>query len=238
MKQRGDTIVEVIFAITIFSLVAVGGLALMNSGTAISQRSLEIGLVRDQIDAQADALRYAHNAYMANYVSGDRSANTTKVWNNIAAAHGVSMAKNLEEIVSGQKCVLPDNSNASGTTIDGVVSDGQPFALNIKKLDDPDLANHPIIQFDSTGPGASGDVPISSTTGLSLNYSSTTYAQVRYDETTPVAQGIWIQAVRSPHSTSGVSGYYDFQIDACWITPGQSTPMTLGTIVRLYDPAA
>ncbi len=238
MKQRGDTIVEVIFAITIFSLVAVGGLALMNSGTAISQRALEIGLVRDQIEAQADALRYAHNAYIANYVAGDGSATTAKVWNNIAAAHGVSVAKNLDDIVSGQRCVLPDNSNATGTTIDGAVSGGEPFALNIKKLDDPDLANHPIITFNAVTSGSSsGDVPISSTTGLSLDYSSTTYAQVRYDETTPVAQGIWIQAIRKP-GAGGVSGYYDFQIDACWITPGQSTPMTLGTIVRLYDPAA
>lgn len=237
MRQRGDTIVEVIFAITIFSLVAVGGLALMNSGTAISQRSLEIGLVRDQIDAQADALRYAHNAYMRNYDADDGSINTTKVWNNIAAAHGVSAAENLDDITSGQKCILPDNSHATGSTIDGVISDGEPFALNIKKLDDPDLANHPIIQFGSAIPGSGGDVPISNTTGLSLDYSSTTYAQVRYDEAIPVAQGIWIQAVRSP-GTGGVPGYYDFQIDACWISPGQSRPVTLGTIVRLYDPEA
>lgn len=228
MNQYGDTIVEVIFAITIFSLVAVGGLALMNSGSATSQRSLEIGLVRDQIEAQADALRYAHNAYITNYVPDDGSIPTTKVWNNIAAVHGVSVAENMDSITNGQKCILPNTSRRVGTTIDGTFSNGEPFALNIKELDNPN-PNKIIIRFD---PASSADVPISDTTGLSGDYSSVTYAQVRYDNVTKaVAQGIWIQAVRS-------SGYYDFQIDACWKTPGQSRPVTLGTVVRLYDPAA
>jgi type II secretory pathway component PulJ len=65
--QRGDTIIEVVFAVTVFSMVAVGGLALMNQGAAMAQRSLEIGMVRDQMDAQADALRYMHSAYIANF---------------------------------------------------------------------------------------------------------------------------------------------------------------------------
>ena len=78
--QRGDTIIEVLFAITVFSLVAVGGLSIMNQGTAMAQRSLETTLVRQQIDAQADLIRFAHAVYVNN-PEGDTAAAQT--WRDI-----------------------------------------------------------------------------------------------------------------------------------------------------------
>lgn len=68
--SRGDTIIEVLIAITVFSLVVVTALSIMNQGTATSQRSLEISHVRQQIDAQADTLRFLHDSYVAAYYSG------------------------------------------------------------------------------------------------------------------------------------------------------------------------
>lgn len=59
--NRGDTLVEVLLGVTIFSLVAVIALETMNRGMAIAQYSLETTLVRQQIDAQAEMLRYAHD---------------------------------------------------------------------------------------------------------------------------------------------------------------------------------
>ncbi|MFZ1317638.1 MAG: type II secretion system protein [Candidatus Saccharimonas aalborgensis] len=56
--QRGDTIIEVMFSFVVFSLVIVGAFTLMNQGIASAQRSLEITLVREQIDAQIDMARY------------------------------------------------------------------------------------------------------------------------------------------------------------------------------------
>lgn len=56
----GDTIVEVVFAVAIFSMVAVGAMMIMNKGLAVAQQSLEVTLVRQQIDAQAEQLRYIH----------------------------------------------------------------------------------------------------------------------------------------------------------------------------------
>lgn len=70
ISQRGDTIVEVLFAVTVFAMVAVGSMAIMNQGIASAQRSLEITLVRQQIDAQADAIRFIHKAYIAAYQKG------------------------------------------------------------------------------------------------------------------------------------------------------------------------
>lgn len=51
--QRGDTLIEVLFAFSILSLVIVGAMTIMNQGTLASQRSLETTLVREEIDSQA-----------------------------------------------------------------------------------------------------------------------------------------------------------------------------------------
>ncbi len=59
--QRGDTMVELVLAFAIFSLAAISTMAILNQGVAISQRSLEKTLVRQQIDAQGEMLRYIRN---------------------------------------------------------------------------------------------------------------------------------------------------------------------------------
>ncbi len=54
----GDTIVELMLAFTIFSVAAVAALSVMNQGIALSQHSLEVTLVRQQMDGQAETIRY------------------------------------------------------------------------------------------------------------------------------------------------------------------------------------
>jgi len=68
--EKGDTLIEVLFAVTVFSLVIVGSLSLMNQGLAASQRALEITQVREQIDGQAETLRFMHDSYVAVYEPG------------------------------------------------------------------------------------------------------------------------------------------------------------------------
>lgn len=79
-RQQGDTIIEVMFAIAVFAMVAVGCLSIMNQGTATAQRSLEITLVRQQIDAQAETLRYIHQAYVASYGKNATYTGTAAQW--------------------------------------------------------------------------------------------------------------------------------------------------------------
>ncbi len=199
IHERGDTIIEVLFAVTVFSMIAIGGLSLMNKGTAMAQRALEIGLVREQMDAQADALRYLNHAYIADY---GKRGEATDMWNKVVVSHAVDEAEEFSSIAEGTKCILPTPA-------------GKPFALDVTKLDgSPLLAPVPDV---------------------------VTYAKVRYDSSTPRAEGIWIQAVRSKTKIGSSDGherpgFYDFHIRACWQTPGQSRPVTLGTIVRLYEP--
>lgn len=68
--EIGDTLIEVMFAVAVFAMVAVGCISIMNQGVATAQRSLEVTLVRQQIDAQAETLRYIHDAYVAQYQAG------------------------------------------------------------------------------------------------------------------------------------------------------------------------
>lgn len=62
-RQRGDTIIEVLLAVTIFSMVAVGSIAIMGRSANAAQQAIEVTLVRQQIDSQVEALRAAHQAY-------------------------------------------------------------------------------------------------------------------------------------------------------------------------------
>lgn len=57
-RARGDTIIELMLAFSIFSLAAVGTIVIMNKGVAVSQQSLEASLVRVEMDGQAEAIRY------------------------------------------------------------------------------------------------------------------------------------------------------------------------------------
>lgn len=68
--SRGDTLVEVMFSFAVFSLVVVSSLVLMNRGVAMAQHSLEITLVRQQIDGQIALVQH------------ERQLNTA-VWNAI-----------------------------------------------------------------------------------------------------------------------------------------------------------
>lgn len=119
-RERGDTIIEVLFAVTVFSLIAIGSMSIMNQGMAMAQRSLEIGLVRQQIDEQVDALKFLNEAYVADY---GKQGEATARWNTIIRDRAVGTAQNFDAMVAGGSCQLP-------------VSDRDKiFALNINKLE-------------------------------------------------------------------------------------------------------
>lgn len=72
-SESGDTLIEVLFAMMIFSLVLVTALTLMNQGISASQRALAITAARQQMDGQAEALRFLHASYVQAYKSGTTS---------------------------------------------------------------------------------------------------------------------------------------------------------------------
>ena len=82
-KKHGDTIIEVTLSITIFSLLAVLSLNLMNNGISNAQRTLEITMARNEIDAQAEALRYIHSSYVAERQLSRDQSQFRKLWDEL-----------------------------------------------------------------------------------------------------------------------------------------------------------
>ncbi len=90
---RGDTIIEVLFAVTIFSALAISGLSVMNRSVGTAQRTLEVSLVRQEINNQAEVLRFVHDAY----ISGSDTVQA-QVWNNIADSSNIILANQLTSL--------------------------------------------------------------------------------------------------------------------------------------------
>ncbi len=200
--DRGDTIIEVLFAITVFAMVAVGSLTIMNQGTSAAQRALEISLVRQQIDAQAEAIRYIHQAYVTTYQpEGTSPTGTAAEWIKMTVDRGATIASLFGE--------------ASGGVCPASVPGESPFVLNARTA----TVSPTVPQM--TAP-AGGSLP--------------PFAQIIYNNDSSINQayGIWVEAV--PSTNADGPGFVDFHIRACWESPGNSAPMTLGTIVRLYEP--
>lgn len=204
-NERGDTIIEVLFAVTVFSLVAVGTLTIMNQGTGIAQRALEVTLVRQQIDAQAEAIRYIHQAYVTSFQVGSPAPTGT-------AAEWVKMTSKTTGKGANQ---ASEFGQVAGTSCPATVPGERPFILNARKA--TVVGTAPLM----VAPAGTSSPP---------------FAQVQYNPDSSVARayGIWIEAI--PSTTANATGFVDFHIRACWESLGSSAPVTLGTIVRLYEP--
>lgn len=205
--QRGDTLIEVLFAVTVFSLVAVGGLGIMSQGTTTAQRALEITLVRQEIDAQAETLRFMHDSYVAAYQSDTGYPTNTPAgqWKLMLDSIIGTGAANASEFGVGSVCPNPP---------------GGSFILNSRA-----------VSFVAPGEGRLQPAQI---------FAKAQYSMLNGQTVLTASEGIWIEAVRSPvdttDATQAKAGFIDFHIRACWDSPGQSVPVMLGTIVRLYEP--
>lgn len=200
--ERGDTIIEVVFAIVIFSFVAISSIAIMNQGIATGERALEVTLVRQQINAQAEALRFIHEARVVTPGSSYATtwANLSTLQSKDSSAYGQSEASPYG--VSEGKCVVPNGSRF------------RPFIMNART-----------VQIWSKAP------TITSTVSGQRPYPQVVY---NTDSSISNAYGMWIESV--PSGAGAEKPFVDFHIRACWDAPGSAVPMTVGTIVRLYDP--
>lgn len=69
------------------------------------------------------------------------------------------------------------------------------------------------------------------TTSSSVNYAAPQiHAQI--DHLNRRSYGVWVETTEAQGTQRKA---YDFRIHACWSTMGSDVPMTLGTIVRLYE---
>lgn len=181
-RDRGDTIIEVVLAFAIFSFIAVGVSMLMDKGLALAQRSLEITLVRQQIDAQADLIRYAQDT---------RNPGSGTIWKEIT-----SNKTNSPQALAQETCPTapPPNAFIMHATKTGI----QRVPIDVANFSTAEV-------YSRVGQGG----------------------ETAFDK----AYGMWVQAVE----VGGSPKAYDMHIKACWNSLGSSMPVTIGTIVRLYD---
>lgn len=255
--KLGDTLVEVALAIGIFSMVAITIVSVVSASTSGAQSALETTLTREDLDAQAEALRFIHESY----VSGSQSEDTTEnpyanLWNAITRLA-------VTESVAKSSGALSFNPTVCSSIYDGAgrvkrtVSNQIPFVINTRKLNDPSKTSEIVMTSGETG---SKPIFYEATTYPRIVYGDTSsgvaesidnenfYAQVENNKSTlRRVEGMFIVAVKDSGSkiVSGSSGniisssaYYDFYIRSCWMPVGVDHASTISTVVRLYDPAA
>lgn len=220
-KKDGDTIVEVLFAVVIFASIAIGAMAIMNQGMSAAQNTLEHNLVRNNIDSQAELLRYLQNAKLNTIGRGGAGTEqTTDIvrlagqWDYIVNNLVVSSAAEYAKLERYEQCDLNAvNENAV------IANPGDLSKIFFIDTQDASVYNYGNNPENFGRPG--------------------TFAQVRHIGERPLSEMIWVQVVQSSSGASSLSETvaYDFHIRACWQGSGPNVDlMKMGTIVRLYMP--
>jgi type II secretory pathway pseudopilin PulG len=210
--KKGDTLVEVLFATAVFSLIAVGSMSIMNQGLALSQRSLEITLTRNQMDSQSEMLRFFNNAYIAKHSTGESDQSITS--DGGPAAEWLNVSKNIIGLTGS----VSDYSSSSST------------------CPSPNLNTSFIINAQA---GKAYKLNLANYNSQPYSYSQVMYGGASQIQST---QGIWIEGVRGKYNVQSGGNtiktqYIDFHIRTCWYAISSSNPAELGTIVRLYEPS-
>ena len=235
----GDTLVEVMFAVGIFCLVAIGVVSVMNSSSSKIQQSLEITMTRNEIDTQAEALRYIHSSYTSEHNQKEAGNIYSTFWKKI-----ISKAVPEDKVDS-----VLNYQPSSCNVLYGEEGEAKKYGFiidykhlgNILANADPTTLNNLIID------------------GNKLK-TATLYPRVMYGlgddalySTDPAgirdAEGLYIIAVADIRKTNVVqesddeeaaavvqSAFYDFYIRSCWQAPGSNQPTLTSTLIRLNDP--
>ena len=234
--KRGDTLIEVMLAVGIFSMVAVAVVAVMSGGTSSAQTALETTLTREAIDAQAEALRFIQSSYIAEK-DNTADASYAKLWRAITG--------NALDIKGGTKEYQESITQFSPNDCSNLYSSDNlknqhAFFINTRVLgnDDPNPA------FITAANDGNSEFFSSASTYPRLVYNGEGNLASDSSSSDPSklyrAEGIYIVAVKDPDSTTiagtNKSAYYDFYIRTCWYGTGDKTPSTISTVMRLYDP--
>lgn len=234
----GDTLVEVMFAVGIFCLVAIGVVSVMNSSSSKIQQSLEITMTRNEIDTQAEALRYIHSSYNSERNQKEAGNIYSDFWRKIVDPNRVVPEDKVDSVLSYQP--------SSCSALYGEEGEARKYGF--------------IIDYKHLGDILS--------TGIDSNKliidkdklkTATLYPRILYgvDDTLyssssgsiKNAEGLYIIAVADIRKTNVVqesdeetaaavvqSAFYDFYIRSCWQAPGSNQPTLTSTLIRLNDP--
>ncbi|MBR3122484.1 hypothetical protein IKF28_03540 [Candidatus Saccharibacteria bacterium] len=254
MVKKGDTLIEVTLAVGIFSMIAIAVVAVMSNGTSNAQLSLETTLAREEIDTQAEALRFIQSSYLANRESADNRY--TKLWQLIISKALKAKEMNDEKQASvfnftPSNCQELYNPNS---TSDSGIKNQNVFIINPRKFDDFDAKNmvgRVIFYYDANIFSTASTYPhlVFRDEKNSNNKDNERLINAFNNTNLSKAEGIYIVAVKDADTTSIVdqsgsgaddtkksSAFYDFYIRTCWYGTDAEHPSTISTVMRLYDP--
>lgn len=251
-SKHGDTLVEVTIAIGIFSMIAIAVASVMSSGTSGSQMALETTLAREEIDAQAEALRFIHSSYVSSKRFEDAKNEYATSENNYRQIWGqiISRANTIETEAPASD--TPNVGQFAPSTCDELYDKESPdslyaqkaFILNLRNLSDPSSAVV-LSNYDSIESEERFETTQTYPRVTFGNVSNNTDTQTLVDNTNYTdlykAYGIYIVGVQDPKTTNisgnaNTAAFYDFYIRTCWYGTDATRPSTISTVVRLYDP--
>ena len=246
--KRGDTLLEVVFAFVIFSLVSVLSITTMNSGIKGAEAALELSLARTEIDAQAETLRFIQSVYA--YDKGYRTLWKALTLDDSTKARSVVLDK-TEEIPTLNTA---DCAPLYSQTDSGIYS-AHAFILNSRAVisdtdtsPDSSYSKTLVLSADDIGKTESERVFRNATLNPRVVYTSSETSESSTDDAlkedsdgdSPVfdtimfAEGIYDLVVKDTEHS--IPNYYDFYIQTCWTAPGALRATTIGTVIRLYNP--
>jgi type II secretory pathway pseudopilin PulG len=143
ITKRGDTLIEVALSIAVFSFVSLITLQLMDRDIAILQGTLETEMARNEIDAQAEALRYIHNAYLSERELASSDREYQKLWQKLSRG---SAYAGVEALNNGLVNEAADISKFSAVECKSFYETPKPneahslfadkaFVINTRKID-------------------------------------------------------------------------------------------------------
>ena len=213
-SRRGDTLIEVIFATTIFSMLAIMSLSAMNSSMQSIKSDLERASVRDEISAQAEAIRFIHNSYSAEREYELSFQEYRDLWKGLVEDSLLQTTYNTSTLDTGSCSDLPSNA----------------FIINTRSIN-PGAVSSTIVKLNS------GNYQIPSTyANILYGAGSSALYEPTLSSSFLRSEGIWINVFESAAKEGSFPQYYDFHISSCWNSISSSQVNTISTIVRLYNP--
>ena len=264
--KKGDTLIEVMLSISIFAMVAMIAINLMNTGINTIQRTLETEMARNEIDGQADAIRFIHNNYVAERNLDD--AQYKKAWNKIM---DFVLTPNQMADDTGSGVYFDINNMETCDDAYGAnkhLANYKAFIVNPRLLIPSNVSNEASLHatnlnddftYLTRGYGALLNEMIVGYNATSNKFAAPSlYPRIFYDafenniaednrkltdegviyNRLNRAEGIWVNAVGDNNNPSRTrkSNYFDFYIRVCWQSAGTRVPSTITTVVRLYNP--
>ncbi len=225
--------VEVMFGIATFSLISILAATIMNLGISTSQANLEQTMARELINAQAEAIRYIHDAYITERKNPTGNQEYYELWQKISKTASSAFPLQVSNCAERYNGV---NSGSIFTSNSFIINTRNIDPQNPEKTVFSTSANTGVFKQSSLQPRLIYEVNSATTDEVNISETVDPSNPSKHYTSLKTAEGIWVTAVASGEAIDGKPEFYDYYIQTCWNGPNQSYPTTIGTVIRLYNP--